>query len=350
MLRYIISAAVLIGAAAAAAVLPWSKLDMAKTENVLRFEPLVGIDLVWSTFKTEHGKEYAHNTEEQVRKRVFADNLKKIEMHNYLYSKGLKSYMLGVNEYADMEHSEFVKMMNGFRAAPAGLRGSTYLSPNVNFTIPTTVDWREKGYVTEVKDQGACGSCWAFSATGALEGQHFRKTGKLVSLSEQNLVDCSGEEGNFGCNGGWMHWAFKYVQKNNGIDTEKSYPYEGKDAKCRYNPDTVGATDTGYGEIPSGSEEKLTEAIATIGPISVAIDAGHPSFQLYRSGVYDEPQCTHELDHGVLAVGYGTLQDKDYYLIKNSWGTSWGDKGYIMMSRNKNNQCGIALNATYPIM
>jgi len=273
-------------------------------------------------------------------------------MHNYLHAKGLKSYTLGINKFADMEHSEFVDTFNGLkRSNTTHLDRATYLSPNVPFTLPDTVDWRNQGYVTPVKNQGHCGSCWSFSATGALEGQTFRKTGKLISLSEQNLVDCSRKYGNNGCEGGLMDYAFQYIKDNKGIDTEVSYPYEAKDAKCRYSPGTSGATDAGFVDVPSADESKLQEAVATIGPISVAIDASHPSFQLYHTGVYDEPQCNPQnLDHGVLAVGYGTLNGHDYWLVKNSWGTTWGEQGYVMMSRNKNNQCGIASAASYPLV
>jgi cathepsin L len=146
------------------------------------------------------------------------------------------------------------------------------------------IDWRQQGYVTSIKDQGQCGSCWAFSSTGALEGQHFKATKSLVSLSEQNLVDCSTTQGNMGCNGGLMDYAFEYIKVNNGIDTEISYPYEAADGQCRFKVANVGATDTGSVDIKSKDEAALQQAVATIGPISVAIDASHSSFQLYKTG------------------------------------------------------------------
>lgn len=231
--------------------------------------------------------------------------------------------------------------------------GSTYIEPEglEDEHLPKTMDWRKKGAVTAVKNQGQCGSCWAFSTTGSLEGQHMRKTGKLVSLSEQNLVDCSESFGNNGCEGGLMDNAFKYIKANKGIDTEISYPYNGTDGTCHFKKTTVGATDSGYIDIPEGDEKKLKKAVATVGPVSVAIDASHESFQFYSEGIYDEPECSSEqLDHGVLVVGYGTKDGKDYWLVKNSWGTTWGDEGYIYMTRNQDNQCGIASSASYPLV
>jgi len=354
MLKLVLAAVLVVMTTAAPRSLPWLRYDgLQKTNDILKFQPMTAFEDLWANFKEEHGKVYAHATEELVRKQVFAENLRKIEMHNYLHSKGLKSYTLGVNKYADLEHTEFVKLMNGYKrsnSSTTSLHRATYLSPNIKLDLPDSVDWRNKNYVTPVKDQGQCGSCWAFSTTGSLEGQHFRKSKSLVSLSEQNLVDCSTKYGNNGCEGGLMDFAFQYIKENKGIDTESSYPYEAKDDTCRYNPSAKGATDAGFVDVPENDEDKLKEALATIGPISVAIDAAHDSFQLYKSGVYDEPACTDNLDHGVLAVGYGTLNGKDYYIVKNSWGVTWGDQGYILMSRNKGNQCGIASKASYPLV
>ena len=164
-------------------------------------------------------------------------------------------------------------------------------------------------------------------------------------------MDCSTAEGDHSCQGGLMDYAFQYIKDNDGLDTEDSYPYLAKEGKCHFQSKDIGATDSGFVDVPSGEEDKLKEALATVGPVSVAIDASHESFQLYQSGVYDEPECSSEqLDHGVLAVGYGTLNGQDYWLIKNSWGEQWGDEGYVMMARNKENQCGVATQASYPLV
>nr|XP_020446640.1 cathepsin L1-like [Monopterus albus] len=312
-------------------------------------------DLEFHAWKLKFERFYSSPSEEAHRRQIWLRNRRLVLVHNIMADQGIKSYRLGMTYFADMENEEYKRLISQgcLRSFNASLprRGSAFLRLPESTNLPNTVDWRDKGYVTEVKDQKQCGSCWAFSATGALEGQNFRKTGKLVSLSEQQLVDCSGDYGNMGCMGGLMNYAFQYIKDNGGIDTEESYTYEAQDGKCRYNPAAVGATCTGYVDVKEGDEDALKEAVATIGPVSVGIDASSMSFQLYQSGVYDEMECSStDLDHGVLAVGYGTEEGKDYWLVKNSWGLAWGDKGYIMMSRNKHNQCGIATASSYPLV
>ncbi|KAG0724320.1 Cathepsin L [Chionoecetes opilio] len=314
----------------------------------------------WETFKMEHGKKYTSKLEDTFRMKIFTENKHKIAHHNKLYSSGQKTYKLKMNKYGDMLHQEFVSTMNGFRwnrtagsyQASRPFTGVTYIGPDDDIVLPKSVDWREKGAVTPIKDQGQCGSCWSFSATGSLEGQHFRKSGKLVSLSEQNLIDCSVKYGNNGCNGGLMDYAFKYIKDNGGIDTENGYPYEGEDDNCRYDPSTAGAEDTGFVDVRAGNEHALKKAVATVGPVSVAIDASHESFQFYHHGVYTEPECNAEdLDHGVLVVGYGKDDNGTaYWIVKNSWGTTWGSDGFIMMHRNHHNMCGIASAASFPLV
>jgi len=307
------------------------------------------LDTEWDIYKTQHNKKYARG-EEVIRRGIWEYHLGYIQKHNLEADRGVHTFWLGMNEYGDMSNEEFVKTMNGYRMRNTSQSlGSAYLPPSHIGDLPDTVDWRKEGYVTEVKNQGQCGSCWSFSATGSLEGQHFKKNQTLTSLSEQNLVDCSTKQGNHGCQGGLMDQAFTYIKVNNGIDTEASYPYKAENGQCKFDAANVGATDTGFVDVKSKSESDLQSAVATVGPIAVAIDASHMSFQLYRSGVYHSFFCSEtRLDHGVLAVGYGTESGKDYWLVKNSWGKSWGIEGYIMMSRNRRNNCGIATQASYP--
>jgi len=266
--------------------------------------------------------------------------------------------MLGENANMDLTAKEFAARFTGLKKKANDFGSGR---PSADFSLyrlgdmPKKVNWTSEGYVTPIKNQQQCGSCWAFSATGSMEGQHFKKTGKLVSLSEQNLVDCSQPEGNYGCEGGLMDQAFNYTVINKGIDTEASYPYTAMDGKCVFNATNVGATISSWTDVPTGSEADLQKAVATVGPISVGIDASQYTFQLYKSGVYYDPNCSSQfLDHGVLAVGYGTKKmhgkSTDFWLVKNSWGTDWGMDGYIEMSRNKNNNCGIATQASYPVV
>ncbi|KAF6034464.1 hypothetical protein EB796_007225 [Bugula neritina] len=350
-MKVLLFVALSVLAANAVPTLKWYEVQPAKEVKALPMSA-GNVKTHWELFKKQHSKEYNSNVEERTRFQKFARNYASVMQHNSEKALGLHSFALGLNKYSDLDIFEIRMRMNGYKHIPGAVKnGSTYLSPSVPLTVPDTVDWRTEGYVTDVKDQGQCGSCWAFSTTGSLEGQHFKKTGELVSLSEQNLVDCSTEYGNNGCEGGLMDYAFEYIKDNKGIDTEASYPYDAEDEKCHFRKRNIGATDTGYVDIPEGDEEKLKEAVAMHGPVSVAIDASHESFQLYESGIYDEPECSSsQLDHGVLVVGYGTEGGKDYWLVKNSWGPSWGEQGYVRMSRNKNNQCGIASSASYPLV
>ncbi|XP_072470527.1 LOW QUALITY PROTEIN: procathepsin L-like [Notamacropus eugenii] len=309
------------------------------------------LDAKWYQWKSQHRRTYGAN-EDNWRRATWEKNLRMIEMHNLEYSAGKHGFQMEMNKFGDMTNEEFRQIMNGFRndRFQTKAKGNLFREPFF-VKISKSVDWKEKGYVTPVKNQGQCGSCWAFSATDSLEGQWFRKTHKLVSLSEQNLVDCSKDDDNEGCNGGFMDNAFQYVKKNKGIDTEESYLYEARDGSCTYQPECSSANVTGFVGIPSGQENALKKAVATMGPVSVAVDAGHTSFQFYRSGVYYEPECnSQQLDHGVPVVGYGVVgqNGKKYWIVKNSWGEEWGDKGYVLMSRDQSNHCGIATTASYP--
>ena len=178
-------------------------------------------------------------------------------------------------------------------------------------------------------------------------GQYARKHHRLVSVSEQDLVDCS--KRNYGCNGGWPKYAFQDVIDNNGINTESAYPYKARDGSCKYSYNNYRVRISSY-KCTEQTEDAVQKAVATVGPVSAVIDASRYTFQFYSSGVYNDPYCRANLDHAVAIVGYGKLNGKDYWTVKNSWGTSWGQRGYILMSRNKNNQCAIASNVCYPII
>jgi len=289
-------------------------------------------------WQTTHNKVYTTEAEAKHRLKAFSHNARFVERHD----AEARGFTVALNQFADLTNAEFRALYLGtnFTRVPG-----TYVPSDA--TGPT-VDWRTKGAVTPVKNQAQCGSCWAFSTTGSVEGAHFLATGSLVSLSEQNLVDCSTPQGNQGCNGGLMDSAFKYIIKNKGIDTEASYRYTATGPNpCKFNSANVGATISSFTDVTSGSEAALQSAV-NARPVSVAIDASHESFQLYSGGLYNEPDCSSsQLDHGVLAVGYGTGPGT-YWIVKNSWGASWGMQGYILMSRNAQNQCGIATMASYP--
>lgn len=305
----------------------------------------VFVDKQWEEFKLVHKKIYSKQ-EESKRKSIWLKNIDLIIKHNIEADNGLHSYRLEINKFADMTGEDVKCVMMPSELGEGLVNVSTFIPPS-NMQLPDTVDWRIDGYVTHVKNQRECGSCWAFSATGGLEGQHFKKTGKLVSLSEQNLVDCSTE--NNGCNGGSMDKAYQYIARNNGINTEKSYRYVAQKRTCTFRRSEVGATCTDFAQVQSGDELALQKAVASVGPIAVGIHFVE-KFYLYKEGVFDHKFCQSNEGHALLIVGYGVFNGKDYWLVKNSWGTDWGMNGYAMMSRNQDNQCGIADFAVYPIV
>ena len=270
-----------------------------------------------------------------------------IRQHN---AKNL-GYTLELNQFAGNHYSSWKQRPSANIHMPKRKLELPEEAAVDDAALPASVDWRKKGVVTGVKNQQQCGSCWAFSATGSMEGQHALKTGKLVSLSESQIVDCDTHGNDHGCMGGWMDGAFEYVIANKGIDDEKDYPYVPEDDNCTFRRADVAAKFSGFHDV-TGGEAGLKKAVATIGPISVAIDASNTDFQFYNDGVYYNPDCSKTiLDHGVLAVGYGTTKNgTDYWVVKNSWGGAWGKKGYILMARNRNNSCGIATQPSYPIV
>lgn len=306
-------------------------------------------------FVQRFGKVYREE-ERAARFAAFKANYMRIASEN---AKG-NSYQLGVNAFADMTPEEFASEY-AFGFKPPGekeratlLGASPYLGKHKysGAALPASVDWNAKGAVTPPKNQGHCGSCWSFSTTGALEGAWKIATGKLVSLSEQQFVDCS-TDGNQGCKGGSMELAFKFAEAN-AVCTEESYAYNAKQGTCHETSCTEGIPKggvTGYKDVDPDDTQALMEAVAK-GPVSVAIEADQIAFQLYKSGVLTQ-ECGTKLDHGVLVVGYGTEGGKDYWLVKNSWGPAWGDAGFIKILRGvkpREGECGINSLPTYPVV
>ncbi|CAH1401291.1 unnamed protein product [Nezara viridula] len=308
---------------------------------------LPGLVEVWEHYKTVHGKNYSQKEDEE-RVGIFLESMKEIEYHNELFEMGLRSYKKQINKFSDYTPDE----LDGMKC----FRGEVEISlPEDSFSFsegasyPESFDWRSRGAVNRVKDQGQCGSCYAFSAIGSLEAQHFIKTGKLVSLSEQNIVDCSRPQGNYGCDGGYMISSFHYIFQNNGIDTELAYGYEALEGACRFQPSAVGATLRGYGTVAS-SEKSLQAAIIDIGPISVGIHVNN-NFFAYGGAIFDDGSCDpNVINHAVLVVGFGSAGGQDYWIVKNSWSSLWGENGYMKIARNKGNMCGIASMASFPIV
>jgi len=215
-------------------------------------------------------------------------------------------------------------------------------------SLPTSWSWLEKGGVTPVPTQGECGSCWAFASIGSVETCAFVDSGQLVALSAQQLMDCSTSYGNEGCNGGLMDQAYQYMIDAKGIDSEKCYPYiQVQNDTCNYQPSCCKAVLKGYKDVQAENETALQYATSQ-SSVAVGIDASQQSFQFYSSGIYYEPACSStNLDHSPLVVGWGFSQQSDYWIVRNSWGTSWGNQGYILMSRNRDNNCGIASEASF---
>ncbi|XP_053431514.1 procathepsin L-like [Nycticebus coucang] len=297
------------------------------------------LDAHWYRWKANHRKLYGMN-EGGWRRAVWEKNMKMIELHNQEYSQGKHGFTMAMNAFGDMTNEEFRQVRNGFQNQKH--KKEKFQEPSF-LEVPKSVVWREKGYVTPVKNQG---SCRAFSATDALEGQMFWKTGKLISLSEQSLVNYSRLQGNEGCKGGLMGYTFQYIKENGGLDSEESYPYDAMDESCKYRLEYTIANDTGFVDVPK-EEKTLMKAITIVGPVSVAVDAGQESFQFCKESVYFESDCSSEdVDHGVLVVGYRSekteCDNNKYWLVKNSWGEEWGLSGYIKMAKDQKNHRGIA--------
>lgn len=298
-------------------------------------------------FKEKFQRRYGDEREHQKREHAFVHNLR------YVHSKnraGL-SFALALNPLSDRTESELAAMRGRRSHGKTPNNGLPFPSSMYQgVQLPDSLDWRLYGAVTPVKDQAICGSCWSFSTTGAIEGALFVKTGYLQVLSQQMLIDCSWGFGNNGCDGGEEWRGYEWIMKHGGLATMETYgPYMGMNGQCHLNESQLIARIQSYTNVTSGDGEALKLALFKNGPVAVSIDAGHRSFVFYSHGVYYEPACgskVEELDHAVLAVGYGTMQGEPYWLVKNSWSTYWGNDGYVLMSM-KDNNCGVATDATF---
>jgi len=306
-------------------------------------------ETLFSKWVAEHSRVYESTEEMFKRYHVWRANMDVIIRHN----NANKSWTLGMNQFGDLTNQEFVSRMNGYRAANHSRRAGRR-QHNLRKSLPASVDWTTHNppVVTGVKNQGQCGSCWAFSTTGSTEGTWALAGNSLVSLSEQELVDCAGSTGNEGCNGGEMQDAMQWIINNGGICSEAAYPYTAEDGTCQSTQCTDVAHISSYVSVTANSESALQQAVAQQ-PTSVAVDASGSDWQFYSGGIVNDPNCYNSLDHGVLAVGYGTSSGQAYWYVKNSWGASWGESGYIYLARNTGypgGECGIAMDASYPVV
>ncbi|KAJ0970449.1 hypothetical protein J5N97_023326 [Dioscorea zingiberensis] len=301
---------------------------------------------------TKHGRVYKDSAEKDLRFKIFKQNVEYIESVN---NAGNRTYKLGTNQFTDLTNEEFKATHNGFMPS----KSAALQKPTGGFRygdvtdIPESLDWRTEGSVlTPIKNQRECGCCWAFSAVAAVEAITAITTGQLVSLSEQELVDCDTNE-NKGCGGGNMDNAFKFIVGNGGLTTEENYPYTASDqGTCNSQEFSNVVTISGYEDVPANSESSLLKAVANQ-PVSVAIEGYGFDFRHYSSGVFTG-YCGTQLTHAVAVVGYGTASDTgtEYWLVRNSWGRSWGENGYMRIQRDVDaaeGLCGIAMKASYPL-
>jgi cathepsin H len=343
--------------------------DISRTSNLR-------LDARFSRWQEKHGKFYEDPLEYEHRLDVFTRNAQRVTKHNEAHAEGFASYAMTLDTpFADVTDDEFrsthlMESQNCSATTTTATSGETDFLTATKGDIPKSFDWRARGVITPIKDQKSCGSCWTFSTTGTLEAHTCIQSpgfdcSTWTGLAEQQLLDCAGGFNNFGCNGGLPSQAFEYIRYAGGIDLEASYDYKAKDGKqCLANPEFFGATVSQVYNISSGDEDDLVRAIGLVGPVSVAYDVS-PDFRFYSHGVYDSFNATtnstmcksdpQSVNHAVVAVGYGETEGSDeipsvpYYIVRNSWSTSWGMEGYFWIKRGEN-LCGISDCASFPIV
>lgn len=289
-------------------------------------------EMVFMRWLTEYSKSYGTKAEFEFRYEEFKKTMEKIAAHN---SNDAHKSTVGLNEFSDYTVAEW-KKMNGYKYQEGKERKVKLLDVS---TMAASVDWRDEGAVSPVKNQGQCGSCWAFSTTGAIEGAYEISGGYLEYFSEQQLVDCSTQ--NNGCNGGLMDYGFAYAEEN-PLMLEAAYPYTAKQATCKYDASKGYGRVQDYHDVTPNDADQLRAALNK-GPVSIAVEADEFSFQGYTGGVVTSG-CGKKLDHGVLAVGYGTDEGQEFFIVKNSWGPSWGANGYVKIAPD---QCGVTNQPSY---
>lgn len=315
---------------------------------------------IWEVFKTSYNKTYSSAIEEEVRRNIFWDSMHTITAHNIKYKLKMTNFRIGLNQHADKTFQQFLdmnpvnetikkKMDEEFEKLNYDPLETFELSL-LDDELPKAFDWRDSGAVNPVKNQFDCSACYAMAAVGALESQIFIKTGQLVQLSEQEIVDCARDYSNFQCSTGVPFRVFDYIKDHGGLSLSADYPFEGVSGECRVKDKRMKIKVEGTGSINSeeSSDKILMQALIKKGPLIIGLGVVQESFMRYANGIYSESNCPTTMNHACLLIGFGSENGEDYWILKNSWGESWGESGYMRLSRNMS--CEISSSTMYPIL